>query len=119
MTNTTRFPRMMTAMLCSAAVTAQFIAGKATRDSLLLTSFDVSVLPTMLIAAAVCSLVLVAVQTRWMRRIAPAVLVPATFIVSGILFFGEWYFRSTSPMATAVIVYLHVSGAGPLLASGF
>ena len=40
---------MTTAMLCAAAVTAQFVAGKATRDALFLTSLDVTALPTMLI----------------------------------------------------------------------
>jgi hypothetical protein len=41
------------------------------------------------------------------------------FVVSGVLFLAEWLFRSTAPTATAIFVYLHISGAGPLLASGF
>jgi len=114
-----RPPVMLTAALCSAAVTAAFIAGKATRDSLLLTALDISSLPTMLVAAAACSLLLVAAQMRWAGKISPAVLVPAAFVVSGVLFLGEWHLRGSAPAAIAVIVYLHVSGAGPLLASGF
>lgn len=47
---------MTTAMLCAAAVTAQFVGGKATRDALFLTTFDVTALPTMLIATSVCSM---------------------------------------------------------------
>ena len=39
--------------------------------------------------------------------------------LSGVLFICEFFFRLKAPMATAVVVYLHVSGAGPLLASGF
>ena len=53
------------------------------------------------------------------RTIAPAVLVPGLFALSGLLFLAEWLVRSMAPAATAVTVYLHVSGAGPLLASGF
>jgi hypothetical protein len=41
---------MAIAMLCSAAVTAQFVSGKATRDALFLTSLDFTALPAMMIA---------------------------------------------------------------------
>jgi len=110
---------LTTAMVCGAAVMAQFISGKATRDALFLTSLDYRTLPAMLVATSVCSLVLVALNTRVARRIAPATLVPALFIVSGLLFVVEWLLRSSAPRLAAVLVYLHVSGAGPLLASGF
>lgn len=110
---------LATAMACGAAVMAQFISGKATRDALFLTSLDYRTLPAMLVATSVCSLVLVALNTRVARRIAPATLVPALFLVSGLLFVVEWLFRSSAPRLAAVLVYLHVSGAGPLLASGF
>ncbi len=109
---------MTTAMLCAAAVTAQFVAGKATRDALFFTSLDVSALPAMLTATAVCSILLVVVQARAGRRVSPGVLVPAMFAASGLLFLVEWLLRATAPAMTAIMVYLHVSGAGPLLASG-
>ena len=98
---------MLTAMLCSAALSAEFVGGKATRDALFLTSVQVSALPTMLIAAAVCSLLLVAAQARWAGKITPAVLVPVSFVASGVLFICEFFFRLKAPMATAVVVYLH------------
>jgi len=110
---------MTTTMICAATLTAGFVGGKATRDALFLTSVDVTSLPTMLMATSLCSILLVAAQTRLTRRISPAVLVPASFVASGILFVAEWLARSTAPVATAVIVYLHISGSGPLLASGF
>jgi AAA family ATP:ADP antiporter len=110
---------MVTAMVCAAAVTGQFIGGKATRDALFLTSMDFTALPAMLIATSAWSMVLVAVHARGARRFAPRVFVPASFVVSGALFVCEWLLRSTSPAATATAVYLHVSGAGPLLTSGF
>ncbi len=117
MSTTTR--SILTAMACAAAVTAQFVGGKATRDALFLTSLDFSALPAMLIATSVCSIVLVAAHTRWAAKVAPNILVPAAFVVSGLLFVCEWLIRASAPSSTAIVVYLHVSGAGPLLASGF
>jgi AAA family ATP:ADP antiporter len=117
MTATTR--STVTAMACAAAVTAQFVGAKATRDALFLTSLDFTTLPAMLVATSVCSIVLVVAHTRWSSRVAPATAVPAAFLASGLLFIVEWLVRASAPSSTAVIVYLHVSGAGPLLASGF
>jgi hypothetical protein len=107
------------AMCCAAAVIAQFISGKATRDALFLTSLDATALPMMLIATSVFSMLLVGASARWTRRIRPAVFVPAAFLVSALLYICEFAIRSLAPSATAIVVYLHVSAVGPLLASGF
>ena len=117
MTPTSR--AMTVAMMCAAAVTAQLVGGKATRDALFFTAFDAAALPAMLTATAVCSIALVALHAQMARRIEPGVLVPASFLASGVLFVAEWLLRPQAPAATAVVIYLHVSGAGPLLASGF
>src|SRR5213079_780368 len=93
---------ILTAMACAAAVTAQFVGGKATRDALFLTSLDFNALPAMLIATSVCSIVLVAVHARWAARMAPATVVPAAFVVSGLLFVCEWLIRSSAPSGTAI-----------------
>src|SRR5947208_1398789 len=110
---------MLAAMLCAGAVTGQFVTGKATRDALFLASLGFTALPAMLMATSVCSIVLVALNARGVRRISPATLVPASFVVSGALLLCEWLLTSTAPATAAVLVYLHISGAGPLLASGF
>jgi hypothetical protein len=110
---------MTLAMMCAAAVTAELVGGKATRDALFFTAFDAAALPAMLTATAVCSLLLVAIQAHAARRIAPGVLVPISFLASGVLFVAEWLVRAKAPSAIAVLIYLHVSAAGPLLASGF
>jgi hypothetical protein len=103
----------------AAAVTAQFVSGKATRDALYLTSLDYTTLPAMLIATSACSILLVALHIRAARRLAPSTLVPAAFVASAILFLAEWWLRPVAPALAAVVVYLHISCAGPLLASGF
>lgn len=107
------------AFLAAAAVAAEFVGGKATRDALFLTSMHVGALPGVLIVTGLFSIALVVGHARLARRTAPARLVPATFAVSGALFFLEWMCRDALPAATAVAVYLHVSGLGPLLGSGF
>jgi AAA family ATP:ADP antiporter len=110
---------MALALAGAAAVTAQIVSGKATRDALFLTSLDYTTLPTMLIATSVFSLLLLALNARAARRLAPSSLVPAAFVASGVLFILEWLVRPLAPVPTAVSVYLHISCAGPLLASGF
>ena len=109
---------MTTAMICAAAVTAEFVGG-APPATPLLTSLHVAALPAMLIATSMCSILLVAAHARWGGAVTPALLVPASFVASGVLFLCEWPFRSRAPSATAAVAYLHISGAGPILASGF
>jgi ATP:ADP antiporter, AAA family len=117
MTTTSR--SILTAMLCAAAVTGQFVAGKATRDALFLTSLGFEALPTMLIAGSAASLLLVGAHARWAPKLSPAALTQILFAVSGTLFLCEWVARFSAPAATAVLLFLHTSATGPLLTSGF
>ena len=113
-------PRLVvTAMICAGAVMAQFVAGKATRDALFLGSLNYTALPAMVIATSIFSVVFVAFNAALARRIAPASLIPAYFGVSGALFFVERLLINRAPVPAAVIVYLHIAGAGPVLGSGF
>jgi hypothetical protein len=107
------------AMACAAVVTAQLVSGKATRDALFLASLDFTALPTMLVAASVVSILLVGLSSRGSRWMRPALLVPASSILSGVLFLGEWLLTWQAPSRAAILVYFHVSAAGPLLLSGF
>ena len=110
---------VVAAMIGAAAVTAQFVSGKAVRDALFLTSHDISALPTMLLVTSAFSIALVVANARAARSVGPGTWVPVTFAASGGLFLIEWVLRSQAPLATAVAVYLHISAAGPILASGF
>lgn len=106
-------------MLGSAVVGAQFIAGKAARDALFLTHFDASSLPNMIIMTSIFSIVLVAVSSKGLERVSPATWVPAAFAASAILLIAEWGLTSTAPGLAARILYLQISGLGPMLGSGF
>ena len=108
-----------TAMVCAGAVSAQFIAGKATRDALFLAHLDVTALPSIVIATAGLSIVLVALSSRGLRRIAPAALVPAAFVLSAVLLLATWGLAQVAPQLAAQAFYLQISGLGPMLGSGF
>ena len=106
-------------MICAGAVSAQFIAGKATRDALFLVNFDVTALPAMVMVTAVCSIGLVFLTSRALRRISPATLVPVMFVVSAALLLAEWLLAPFAPRLAAQAIYVQISGIGPLLGSGF
>jgi AAA family ATP:ADP antiporter len=107
------------AMLCAGVVTAQFVVGKATRDALFLAQFNFTALPTMFIAASFVSILFVAANSKIAGRVTPRTLIPALFTASGLLFVAEWLLIARAPKTVAVLAYLHISGAGPMLGSGF
>ena len=107
------------AMMCSATVTAQFVAGKATRDALYLAHLDVNTLPAMVATTSAVSILLVIGSSIGLRRMAPGVFVPLAFVASACLLLVEWALIPAFPRAAARAVYLQISGIGPMLGSGF
>src|SRR5687767_3258464 len=116
---TQRDSAVFTAMICAGAVSAQFIAGKATRDALYLAHLDVTSLPAMVVATALFSIGLLAISSRGLRTLSPRAFVPAAFAVSAVLLLGSWALLGFAPTLAAQAVYLHISGLGPMLGSGF
>ncbi|HEY6359692.1 MAG TPA: hypothetical protein VIX63_01240, partial [Vicinamibacterales bacterium] len=106
-------------MLCAGTVTAQFIAGKATRDALYLANLDVTSLPAMVIATAVLSMGLVLASARGLRALSPATFVSLAFAANATLLLAEWVLVPIVPRVAATAVYLQISGVGPMLGSGF
>ncbi len=118
-TQTRTDPAVLIAMICSAAVSAQFIAGKATRDALYLANLDVTTLPTIVIGTAIVSILLVFASSRGLQKVAPATFVPIAFALSGILLVASWLLTFSMPVLAARLVYLQISGLGPMLGSSF
>jgi hypothetical protein len=112
-------PTVSAAMVCSAAVTAQFIAGKAMRDALFLAHYDVTTLPAMVAATSAVSILLAFANSQALSRVAPGVFVPFTFVAGAVLLLAEWLLFYAAPKLAAGAVYLQVSGIGPMLGSGF
>ncbi len=94
-------------------------AGKALRDAIFLANYDVSQLPAMVMAAAVATIVLSLVSTRWIARLGPGRVVSRLFLLSGLLQFAEWAAVDTFPRIVAPVAYLHIVGLTAILGSGF
>jgi hypothetical protein len=106
-------------MLTAAALIAQQVAGKAVRDALFLSSFNVKTLPSVMIGSAVLGIATVLAFSRAMTVLPPAVLVPWAVGASGVLLMGEWALSLVAPRAAAVALYLHMAVFGATLVSGF
>ena len=107
------------ALLTATIIIAQQVAGKATRDALFLSHFDVTQLPKIVIAAAVLSMAAVLFTARLLTVFGPARVVPRAFGASAVLFVGEWVLFGSHPEVAAVLLYLHMAIFGAILISGF
>jgi AAA family ATP:ADP antiporter len=112
-------PGARVAAIASAAMIAQQVAGKAARDALFLSSFDVKVLPAMMAASAVISLAAVLWLSQMLVKHSPARVVPIGFEVSGVALMAEWALSFPAPRLAAVVVYLHTSVFGAVMISAF
>ncbi len=109
----------LTATSGAAVIIAYQVAAKATRQVMFLSNFAPGALPSLVIAAALFSMVLVVFASRALAAKGPAKLVPAAFGVSGILHMAEWTISFRFPAVVAVLLYLHFAALGAMLISGF
>jgi hypothetical protein len=98
---------------------AQMIASKAARDTMFLSSFEVTRLPIMVAAASGLSIAVALAASRAMVTYGPGRLIPISFAISSVLCLGEWWLASFNAGAASIAVYLHVAALGPVLVSGF
>jgi hypothetical protein len=106
-------------MLAAGALIAQQVAGKATRDALFLSSFQVSSLPLVMIASALTSALAVVGFSAALSRRSPARVVPAALGAGSVLLIAEWGLSLSLPKLAAVAVYLHMAVFGATVVSGF
>jgi AAA family ATP:ADP antiporter len=98
---------------------AHQVAGKAARDSLFLSSFPVTALPTMLVVSALLSLAGVLLASRAMARWGPARVIPGAFAASAVLMALTWAVALRARAVGSVLLYLEIAVLGSLLISGF
>lgn len=110
---------MAGATLAAAALIAQQVAGKATRDALFLSNFPVTALPPLMIAAALASVLAVLGFSAALARRSPARVVPIALGLGTVLLLAEWGLSLTQPRLAAVAVYLHMALFGATVVSGF
>lgn len=107
------------AVLTSAALVAQQVAGKAARDALFLSTFRPNSLPFVMAAGAVLSLAAVVWLSRLMARHSPARVLPVVLAVSSCGLALEWGVGLVSSPVAAVLVYLHTAAFSPVTISTF
>jgi hypothetical protein len=107
------------AMLTAALAIAHQVAAKSLREGLFLSTFSLARLPVMMLGSALIAIPTAFLVARLMMRYGPAHVAPAMFAVSATLSLTEWLLFPSFPRAIAILVYLHVSVGGALLASAF
>src|SRR5438477_4304433 len=107
------------AMVAAGALIAQQVAGRATRDALFLSTFRVSSLPLVMIAAAVASGAAVLAFSAALSRRSPARVLPAALATGTVLLLAEWGLSLVQPRLAAIGVYLHMAVFGGTVVSGF
>jgi hypothetical protein len=107
------------ALVSATVMIAHQVAGKATRDGLFLLQFDPAVLPRVVVATAIFSIVGVLLMSRLLARFGPVRLVPRAFALSAALFLAEWVLSGLHARTAAVVLYVHMGVFGALLISGF
>jgi len=107
------------AALAAFLLIAHQVAGRALRDALFLSAFEVRSLPLVMGGAALAALAGAEVLSLALARRPPARVVPAGAALSALLLAAWWAVGLHSPRASALLVYLHVSAFGGALVSGF
>jgi AAA family ATP:ADP antiporter len=107
------------ALASATLMIAHQVAGKATRDAIFLSHYDVTALPKIVIIAAVLSMIGVVLMSRLLVVYGPSRVIPAAFGISTIFFFGNWWLYEQAPARVAVLLYLQMAIFGAVLISGF
>src|SRR6185436_7045974 len=107
------------AALSAAALIAHQVGGKATRDALFLSHFDVDGLPWMVVAASILAIITGIGFARLMSALPPSRVIPRAFCASAVLLVMEWGLSFWNHALVAVLVYLQIAALGTALISGF
>jgi hypothetical protein len=108
-----------TGMLASGLMMAQMTEAKALRDSVFLSNFPVTALPTITLIAAVVAIAASYGGSKLIRAATPDRFAPYAFLVSGVLQIGERALLLSHPRIAACGIYLHVFAINLVLTSSF
>jgi AAA family ATP:ADP antiporter len=110
---------VLAATIAAAAMVAQVVIGKATRDALFLSNFPVARLPIALLAGAIMSAAVVRLTTHLVARYGPARVLPTAFAVQGALVLLEWALSTRFERQIAIVFYVHMVAASAPIVSVF
>ncbi len=109
----------LAATIAAAALVAQHVMGRATRDAMFLSHFPVTRLPEVMIVGAVVSGIVVVLLTKLIQRRGPARVVPVVFALHAVGLLVEWALSWRFESAVSVIVYVHTASVGATIVSAF
>jgi AAA family ATP:ADP antiporter len=107
------------AMTISGLMMAHQVAGKAARDAIFLSEFQVAALPRIVATAALAAVVISFWRGRTLVRFGPFRATAVSFAASGVLQAAEWMLLRYEPRIAACAIYLHVVAFGAVLLSGY
>src|SRR5215467_11048446 len=110
---------LLAATIAAAAMVAQHVTGKATRDALLLSHYAVARLPLAITVGSLLSGAVVALLARAVVRFGPGRVAPRVFALHAALLVGEWALALRFERLAAVVVYLHTAAVGAAIISVF
>ena len=110
---------VLAATAASTAMIAQQVAGKATRDALFLTQFDVRRLPGMMIVSALISFAAALVAGWALNKYGPRRAVRIAFLLGATAFALEFAASWFSKRSIAIVVYVHMALFGATIISIF
>lgn len=107
------------ALASATLMIAHQVAGKATRDAIFLSHYEVTDLPKMVLIAAIVSMLSVIFVSRLLVSYGPWRVIPLAFFISAGLFGLNWWYYQIGPELVAVSLYLQMAVFGAVLISGF
>jgi hypothetical protein len=107
------------AAVASAAMIAQQVAGKATRDAFYLSHFGVTTLPPVMGVSAVVSLFAAVWLSRLLMRHEPFRVVPLMFGAGSAFLLATWGLSFLAPGVAAIALYLYTAIFGAGMISAF
>ena len=110
---------MLAATIAAAAMVAQVVIGKATRDALFLSNFPVARLPIALLAGSIVSAAIVRLTTYLVARWGPARILPVAFAMQSFLVLVEWALSTRFERQIAIVFYVHMVAASAPIVSVF
>jgi AAA family ATP:ADP antiporter len=110
---------VVAATVAAAAMVAQVVIGKATRDALFLSNFPVARLPIALFGGSIVSAAVVRLTTHLLARYGPARVLPVAFAAQGVLLLLEWALSTRFEPQIAIVFYIHMVAASAPIVSVF
>ena len=110
---------LLPALVAAAAMTAQLVSGKATRDAFYLSHHAASSLPRVIALSSVVSVVAVVAASWAMAAFSPRRVVSALVAAGGGLFVAEWALAPARPGLASTLLYVHMATVGTTAMAGF